>query len=318
MSIQLSKADHLKKTHSTIEKLILNKVSALPQGFNQTRFIQNAMVVLQDTKGIEKVDPVSIARTLLKGAFLGLDFYQRECYAIPYGDQLNFQTDYKGERKLALLYCPRKIRDIFCKLVKEGDEYSETIVDGIQSVHFTPKPFSKAAVIGVFAVCYFEDGGMLIESMSLEEVFEVRDHYSKQPKGPAWTKSENQMVKKVCFRRLLKQIDIVFKTSDQDQAFEAGGDAEFENTVSEREPVPMPKEKIADATVVENEDALSDEDFMKMLNDTTALYRQLESGLDEKTKSSYQEFAEELPEVQEAELKFWHQALFHRVKAPKK
>ena len=90
--------------HDNLQKLLQQKAKALPKNFNETRFLQNVMVVLQDTKDIEKMNPTSVARTMLKGAFLGLDFFNKECYAIPYSGQLNFQTDYKGEIKLAKKY----------------------------------------------------------------------------------------------------------------------------------------------------------------------------------------------------------------------
>ncbi|HBJ2611171.1 recombinase RecT [Clostridium botulinum] len=41
------------------------------------------MTVLKDTKNIEKCNEVSKARTMLKGAFLGLELFNKECYAIP-------------------------------------------------------------------------------------------------------------------------------------------------------------------------------------------------------------------------------------------
>jgi recombination protein RecT len=77
-------------------KLIEDKQDAMPKSFNKTCFIQNCMAVLQDTENIDKADASSIARTLLKGAFLGLDFMNKECYPIIYGGKCTFQTDYKG------------------------------------------------------------------------------------------------------------------------------------------------------------------------------------------------------------------------------
>ena len=61
----------LTKIHNRIGFLLKDKYEALPREFNQTRFLQNCITVLQDTKDIEKVEPQSIARTMLKGAFLG-------------------------------------------------------------------------------------------------------------------------------------------------------------------------------------------------------------------------------------------------------
>ncbi|MHB9944515.1 hypothetical protein CF095_03785 [Clostridium botulinum] len=59
------------------------KEKALPKGFNEARFLQNCMTILKDIKNIEKCNEVSVVRTMLKGVFLGLDFFNKECYAIP-------------------------------------------------------------------------------------------------------------------------------------------------------------------------------------------------------------------------------------------
>jgi recombination protein RecT len=228
--------------HSNLEKMLKDKSKALPKNFNQTRFLQNAMVVLQDTKNIEKMQPVSVARTMLKGAFLGLDFFRGECYAIPYGDQLNFQTDFKGEIKLAKKYSLKPIHDIYAKLVREGDKYAEAVHEGIQKISFSPKLFSNNKIIGAFAVCLYDDGSMISETMSVEEIEKVRKTYSKQPDGKAWKESFGEMAKKTVLRRLCKLIEIEFDNLYQAEAYKEGGDAEFVNAeVVEPEPVRMPE-----------------------------------------------------------------------------
>src|SRR5690606_25917163 len=173
------KALVLQQSYSQLERFLQTKAAALPKDFNQTRFLQNCMTVLQETKDIEKMHPVSIARTMLKGAFLGLDFFNRECYAIPYGNQLQFQTDYKGEIKLAKKYSINKIKDIYAKVVREGDKFEEKVVDGKQYVNFEPIPFNDGEIIGSFAVVLFEDGSMMYETMSKAEIEAIRDNFSK-------------------------------------------------------------------------------------------------------------------------------------------
>lgn len=69
-----TKAIVLQETANNLNTLLKAKAKALPKGFNETRFLQNCMTVLQDTRNIEKCNSVSVARTMLKGAFLGLDF----------------------------------------------------------------------------------------------------------------------------------------------------------------------------------------------------------------------------------------------------
>lgn len=83
------------------KKLTENK-EALPAGFNQQRFILNCITVIQDMMKddkkkaqLEKINPETIPVCLAKAAYLGLDFFNGECYAIPYGGtkdgKLNFE-----------------------------------------------------------------------------------------------------------------------------------------------------------------------------------------------------------------------------------
>lgn len=235
--------------HDNLNKLLDSKREAMPTGFNKTRFLQNCMTVLQDTKDIDKCDPISVARTMLKGAFLGLDFFNKECYAITYGGTVQFQTDYKGEKKLAKKYSVRPVKDIYAKLVRQGDEFIEEIKDGQQTIQFRPQPFNNGEILGAFAVALFEDGGMVYEVMSAEEIEETRKNYSKQPNGQAWAKSKGEMYKKTVMRRLCKNIELDFDTIEQAQAFEDSSDFEFNKEHKPAQQSPLN----ANATVIEAE-----------------------------------------------------------------
>jgi len=265
MPDQLSaQSQQLAKIHTNLSNFIKQKANAFPSGFNQTRFIQNALSVLQDTPEIDQISSKSIARTMLKGAFLGLDFFNKECYAIPYNKnigtkkdptyikELQFQTDYKGEIKLIKKYSIRPVKDVYAKIVHKGDDFEEIILDGVPTINFTPKPFNDGEIIGAFAVCLFEDGGLLYETMSTKEI-EVARSYSKIPNGPAWTKSWGEMGKKAVERRLCKGIPKEFQSIEASEAFEDGGDAEFVDFEDvKEEPIAMPAEKSKEATTSSN------------------------------------------------------------------
>jgi len=233
--------------HNNLEKLIDAKREAMPTSFNKTRFLQNCMTVLQDTRGIEQCDPASVARTMLKGAFLGLDFFNKECYAIVYGGSVQFQTDYKGEKKLAKKYSVRPVKDIYAKLVREGDDFREEVKDGQQTIQFIPKPFNDGPILGAFAVVLYEDGGMMYEVMTTAEIEETRKNYSKQANGQAWTKSKGEMYKKTVLRRLCKNIELDFDTIEQQQAFEDASDFDMN-----KEPKPEQQSPL-NATIIEAE-----------------------------------------------------------------
>lgn len=215
------------------KKLTENK-EALPAGFNQQRFILNCITVIQDMmkdnkkkEQLEKINPETIPVCLAKAAYLGLDFFNGECYAIPYGGNLTFQTDYKGEIKLCKRYSKNKIKDIFAKVVRQGDFFMEEVDGGKQNVQYRPKPFSNEQMIGAFAIMVFEDGSMMYDTMSSEDIENVRNTYSKMKDSQAWKSSTGEMYKKTVLRRLCKLIDLDFDNIEQQKAYEDGGDVVF-------------------------------------------------------------------------------------------
>lgn len=231
----MEKETGLVAIHNRIESMIDQKIQAMPKDFNKTRFIQNAMTVLQENKDkIASLDPTSVARTMLKGAFLGLDFFQKECYAIPYGNKLEFIVDYKGKKKIAKKYSIRPIKDIYAKIVKQGDTFDELIINGQQSINFKPLSFNDGDIIGAFAVVLYQDGNMQYETMSVKDIENVRDKYSKQSKGPAWTNSFDEMCKKTVLGRLCKHIETDFESIEQAKVYEESADVEFTKKAKEQ------------------------------------------------------------------------------------
>ena len=248
----------LSESHTMLNKLLETKQEALPKDFNKARFLQNCMTVLQDTKGIEQCQPITVARTMLKGAFLGLDFFNKECYAIPYKDNLQFQTDYKGEIKLAKKYSFNPIKDIYAKIVRQDDDFQEAIVNGQQTINFTPVPFNNGEIIGAFAVCLFQDGSMLYETMAKQEIESTRKNFSKAPNSPAWTKTHGEMYKKTVLRRLCKLIELDFDSVETKKTYQETSNFEFEDEpkheVSNFDKKDIDENKIAEADAEVEED----------------------------------------------------------------
>ena len=164
---------------------LLSVANALPKDFNRERFVQNCLVVMNENPQLAKINAAHVIQGLLKGAYLGLDFLSRECYLIPYGNSVQFQTDYRGETKFAKKYAIRPILDIYAKVVREGDVFEEEIIDGQPKINFKPIPFSKADILGAFAVVLYKDNCMEYETMSVEDINSVRNNYSKASQSKA-------------------------------------------------------------------------------------------------------------------------------------
>lgn len=240
---------------------------ALPPGFKRERFVLNCITVIQDMmkdkKKREKLEEVKIETIpvcLAKGAYLGLDFFNGECYAIPYGGNMQFQTDYKGEIKLCKRHSKNPVKDIFAKVVREGDFFEEEVDSGIQKVRYKPQPFSDNQMIGAFAIVLYKDGSMLYDTMSKKEIEKVRDTYSKAKDSQAWKDSTGEMYKKTVLRRLCKLIDLDFDSIEQRIAYEDGGDAVFDSQmrVVEDGRAALPeRERAVDAFAQDREKAVS-------------------------------------------------------------
>lgn len=243
--------DWLKKLNDSMMNELTKNREALPPGFNQQRFALNTITVVSEMlKEREKKEKLanltfeSMAVSLCKAAYLGLDYFNGECYAIPYSTELKFQTDYKGEIKMCKRFSKNPIKDIFAKVVREGDLFTEEVDGGKQNITFRPQPFSDKPIIGAFAVVSYVDGSMMYDTMSKNDIENVRNEYSKAKDSKAWRKSTGEMYKKTVLRRLCKLIDLDFDSVEQQKAYLAGGDVEFENGqpvyLDGREPEALP------------------------------------------------------------------------------
>lgn len=242
-------ANEVAKTGQTFSVALTEKLDsvsdALPKDFNKARFVQNALALINDNKDLQKYGAQQLMSGLLKGAYLGLDFYSKECYLVPYGNTLNYQTDYRGAKKLAKKYSIRPIKDIYAKLIREGDEFEEAIINGEPTINFRPKFLNDGKIIGAFAVCMYADGGIAYDVMSLKDIENTRKS-SKASNSPAWTRYFGEMAKKTVLHRLCKHIELDFENPTQRQMFSAGMEIETD------------PQKIAEAEIAENQNS---EDF---------------------------------------------------------
>lgn len=225
---------------------------ALPQGFNKARFVQNSIALLNDNPAIAKFPKPQIVAGLMKGSYLGLDFYSKECYLVAYGNQLNFQIDYRGNVKLAKKYSIRPINDIYAKLVRDGDEFDMWVENGEQKIEFKPVPFNDGKIVGAFAVCVYEDGGMICDTMSLADLENTRKS-SKASNSPAWQKFTGEMYKKTVLHRLCKMIELEFDNPNQNKLF--GEDMEIEIGVVDNSEIsdPFAQTEVVEGEVIDGE-----------------------------------------------------------------
>lgn len=193
---------------------LVENQEAVPKDFNKARFVQNAIALINDNPALQKYSSTQLKMGLLKGAFLGLDFYSKEAYLIPYGSQLNFQIDYRGAKKLAKKYSIRPIKDIYAEIVRDGDVFEKKVDGNKTTIKFEPIPFSDNKVVGAFAVVEYADGGLVCDTMSLKELETTRSK-SKASNSMAWKDFTTEMYRKTVLHRLCKHIELEFENVGQ-------------------------------------------------------------------------------------------------------
>lgn len=235
---------------------------ALPKDFNRTRFVQNAIAVINEKPELAKVNKGQLMLGLVKGALLNLDYANKEFYLIPYGSTVNFQIDYRGLKKVAKNYSMRKIKDIDAWIVREGDVFEYEKDGDKQYTRFKPVPFSNKDIVGAFCEIQYEDGCTHVEIMSVEDIQSVRNNYSKQKNGTSWTKSFDQMCLKTIIRRATKTVEIDFASMDARNVWDEDSDMNFikkeRNTdVVDVFTVDNPTDIEVESTVVESEEQVN-------------------------------------------------------------
>ena len=193
---------------------------ALPSDFNKARFVQNTVALVQSNEDLSRMPQAKLVPALMKGAYLGLDFFNKECYAIPYGQQVQFMPSYTGMVKLAKRFSKRPLKDIYAHIVRDGDEFESGMDDGREYVRFKPKPFNDGPIIGAFAVAQYADGGIKVETMSKTQLDSVK-RMSKAQSGTAWKFFADEMYRKSVIRRLCKGIDLDMENVEQARIMQA-------------------------------------------------------------------------------------------------
>lgn len=214
---------------------LAEKAAALPDGFQAAKFQQNCVAMLKtlDANKLVKCTAEDVIACLMKAALLDLDFVNKECYALPYWNKdtgkndLKFQTDYKGEDKIAKTYSIKPIKNTLKEIIRQGDEYRKIIEDGNVKFIFNPIPLNNAPIIGAFAQVLFEDGSSIGEDMNIEELESIRNNCSKAKDSPAYQNTPGEMYKKIVFRRVLKNVPKSFKNSAQQVTYANTSDYEF-------------------------------------------------------------------------------------------
>lgn len=220
----------VKKLTKDLETCLVGTANALPKSFNKERFLQNCIALVRTNPELQRYNKNELLECMMRASFLSLDFMNKECWLVPYGNHITFQTSYKGECKFVKRYSIRPLIDLKAEVVRVDDSLDYGIKDNKPYIEFKPIPFNTKNIVGAIAVAYFADGGILYEVMSMDDINKVRNvSRAASSTSSPWKTFPEEMYKKTVLRRLCKSIETDFETVEQREAWDEGSGVDFTN-----------------------------------------------------------------------------------------
>lgn len=163
---------------------------------------------LQINPEVLKASPDSIYLAAMEGVRTKLEL-GHDFHLVAYGNVCKCMMDYKG--KLTLAKRSQRVTKIDVQLVYENDDFCLCVGEEPRHKISGKAAFNRGEMVGVYAVGKELDvrgvEQIYVEIMSVADVNKVRDRYSKQKNGPAWTNSWGEMAKKTVLHRITKRLD---------------------------------------------------------------------------------------------------------------
>jgi recombination protein RecT len=198
---------------------------ALPEGIDPKRFRNSLHIAIMMQPALLKVDPRLVFREVARAANHGisLDPSLSEGWLIirrngkTGRDEPLFQLGYRGKMRLARQ--SGEVARIAAYPVTEKMLLEKRFRVTLDAIHYEPDPFNdESAVVGYFAFVKYKDGTEDFETMSLRDIYRIRDRSdgykafaAGKMKTTPWAPEnkggyEGEMCKKTVLSRLLKRV----------------------------------------------------------------------------------------------------------------
>lgn len=239
-------ADYVKSMKGDIAK-------ALPSMITPERFTRIVMTALNTTPQLAECTPQSFLSAMMCSAQLGLEPNTPlgQAYLIPYKnkgvDEVQFQLGYKGLLQLA--YRSGDISVISAHVVYSNDKF--TCEYGLEpKLSHIPADKDRGEAIKVYAVFKTKTGGYGFEVMTMDEVKEYANKYSRSANSSysPWTTNFEEMAKKTVLKKVLK-----YAPMSTDFVRATSMDESIKQSISEDMSLEPAVVIEAEATVVESE-----------------------------------------------------------------
>lgn len=184
----------------------------LPSTYSAPNALKSAYLILKETNKdgkcvLETCTKESIANSLLNMCIQGLSPVKKQCYFIPYGNQLKLSKSYLGN--IAATKRLKGVKDVFAEIIYEGDEfeYEIDLETGLKKIIKHEQNFMNIDITkikGAYAVIIREDEPNYVEVMNINQIKNSWNQGSMKGQSGAHKNFTDQMCKKTVINRACK------------------------------------------------------------------------------------------------------------------
>ena len=203
---------------------------AIPANYNPANALKSAFFEMTNSPSgnlLGKCSRESIANSLLNMAIQGLSPAKKQCYFVPYGQNLSMQRSYFGTQKVVKSLT--NVDDIWATIIYEGDEFEIEIEGGRERIakHTTSFLNRDNDIIGAYCIIKKSDGEEVLTVMTRKE---IEASWSQSKNKSVQNKFPQEMAKRTVINRAAKAF--INTSDDSDALIQAVNDTteeEFEN-----------------------------------------------------------------------------------------
>lgn len=214
----------------------------LPKDYSVENALKSAYLILSESKVLEKCTKASIADSLLKMAVYAVSPLKKQCYFIPYGNQLTCQISYAGNISAAKRY--GGLKSIKGNAIFEDDVFKFEVdsITGRKKVieHTQTLESISKSLKGAYAVYELNDGSIDVEIMNMDQIRQAWKQGATKGESPAHKNFPDQMAIKTVINRACK---LLINSSDDSILY-------FDDEFSEVKNDPVSNN--VDAEIIEN------------------------------------------------------------------
>lgn len=203
---------------------------SIPANYNPANALKSAFFEMTNSASgnlLEKCSRESIANSLLNMAIQGLSPAKKQCYFVPYGQNLSMQRSYFGTQKVVKSLT--NVDDIWATVIYDGDEFEIEIEGGRERIakHTTSFLNRDNDIIGAYCIIKKTDGEEVLTVMTRKE---IEASWSQSKNKSVQNKFPQEMAKRTVINRAAKAF--INTSDDSDALIQAVNDTteeEFEN-----------------------------------------------------------------------------------------